>query len=590
LTLALLLLGGCADHADESGYVTIGLPQISCPDDLALSKHDTCAFAVDILAGEWRNGPAESLFSEPCVPYSGDLVTITGIRAGEGFTVHLKGFADSSCTEQVLIGARGGVRVLEGVEQDGIWYVPTFGLRKFSEFPTFARGLRELAGGTQCSSDDDCLKVGADGFTFEVSPSASCDKDAGTCRLPSTTYPLNMGVGRAFHTATALADGRIALVGGVTHNPKPGTFLATDEIVSLFDPVTMTWSRPELDWPSGLRVALHAATSIGGNRLAFFGGARQVDLSLLDSGEAGSTKKYLEFSIPDEDLTKKDNIVSVAVTVDFDSGTVQSDALSAPRVGADAIQVKGGSVLVSGGLEPVTTGTGVLPSAFADLCDGASCSALGSLNGPRFGHCSLCLDDDPGANGCETVLLFGGLSSDLTDGPETVLGEVFKGSDFTSVGLIPGDLDGNVVFPTCVRAAKNNYLVGGTERLSRAPSILPALLSLTSSNVKVGAQDLDASGGVPSVFRVHAAATALEGGRVLVSGGLDDNGKAVGASYIIEGKEIIENKNMRRPRFGHTATLITTGPLKGAVLIAGGLTTDDEGALSVVTGAELYVP
>ncbi|MFT7626269.1 MAG: hypothetical protein ACI9WU_005464 [Myxococcota bacterium] len=77
---------------------------------------------------------------------------------------------------------------------------------------------------------------------------------------------------------------------------------------------------------------------------------------------------------------------------------------------------------------------------------------------------------------------------------------------------------------------------------------------------------------------------------MLVTGGLDDNGTPVAKAYIIDGKEAVDQINMVTGRFGHTASLLTTGPLAGAVLIAGGFTVDSTGNISVVPGAELYVP
>jgi len=48
---------------------------------------------------------------------------------------------------------------------------------------------------------------------------------------------------------------------------------------------------------------------------------------------------------------------------------------------------------------------------------------------------------------------------------------------------------------------------------------------------------------------------------------------------------------LARPRFGHTATRIDSGLLKGAVIITGGLTVDNATAnVQYVPTAEIYIP
>ncbi len=591
----LLLVGGCGQEPDS--YVTLQLPQVTCPDDLALSSAETCRFSVQIHEGPWHDAAPPTIFNGAapgddgyCVPYGGDLITITGITVGDDMTVHVKAYSDSECTKQVLEGARGGVRVRDGNDQDdGIWFVPTFRTGAFSAFPAFSQGVRDVAAATSCESDADCRQLGTDGFTYEVSPIASCDTDAGVCEIPRTAFPLNMAVGRALHTATTLSDGRIAFVGGVGINPQEKAWLGTDEVVEVFDPVRMTFGQPTNDLPGDLRVGGHAAVHAGGNTVAFFGGARQMNLELVPVSPDAGARQYLRAELPLSDVTQTDNVSDIAFTVNLDDGSVTTSTLSSPRALLDASRVTGG-VLVTGGGEPV--GQGAIASTSIDMCTldgGVECEPLTTLEAPRIGHCSVCLQDEADGE-CARLMLFGGIPREQEGLADDHLSEIFASGSLSSVGVLQSDIELNVATPTCVRGGGNNYLVGGSERSNRPPGLAPGLLSTTNGDAKVGVNELANTGGVVSPFRVHSAAVALGNGRVLVTGGLDDNGKAVASAYLIDGNEIVDQFNMVAARFGHTATRITTGPMRGAVIVAGGFTVNDDGDLEVVDGAELYVP
>ena len=592
-SVSLMLVSGCSDEPAPTGTVTIQLPQTACPevnpDALVLTNYEACSFAVSILNGPWVDSRPESLFDSGCLRYSGDLVTVSGFPAGAGMTVHLEAFRDPNCNDKALLGLRGGVTVIEGEDSGGIWYVPTFQRGGFTPFPQFRQDTLDAAAATSCDTNEECRAKKADGG-YVVSPSAICDTDAGKCRLPATTFPLNMGSARAFHSATTLDDGKVVLVGGVAREVENGKFIATDETVEVFDPITVTWSKPNIDGLSGLRMAAHAAVSTGGSSIGVFGGARQLNLAVVDTGEAGANKKYLQIGIPSEDNSKTDNILDLAFAVELASGRADVGTLVKPRAALNAVRTPEG-VLVTGGLEAVENGTGGVASVVADTCTAGAghmtCEAAGALTVPRLGHCSFCLSESAGV--CSEIMLFGGLSTADEAMAETAIAETYKDGNFQKVGLLPSEAEGNVVWPSCARASGNNYLVGGAPRNNKPPEILPSLLANTQGGSKVGAVGLTGAGGTVSPFRTFSRGTALEAGRLLVTGGLDDNGNAVRSAYLVEGETIIDQKNMVVPRFGHTATLITRGPLKGAVLIVGGFTTN-EGKLEAVNTAELFIP
>jgi hypothetical protein len=195
--------------------------------------------------------------------------------------------------------------------------------------------------------------------------------------------------------------------------------------------------------------------------------------------------------------------------------------------------------------------------------------------------------DENQAFWCDDYFVFGGLQS--LGAAEDNIGEIFKDGSFDAVAwnVSPENEKGNVVFPDCIRSKDDYYLTGGTGVYDEPPGTYPQRLLV--SNEQVSAMALDNAGGLPQALRVHSASTAMNDGSILVTGGIDDDGNPVGTAYIAKGNSIVKTFEMAVPRFGHTATLITKGPLEGSVLIAGGFTIRD-GQLHLVEGAEIFHP
>jgi hypothetical protein len=87
---------------------------------------------------------------------------------------------------------------------------------------------------------------------------------------------------------------------------------------------------------------------------------------------------------------------------------------------------------------------------------------------------------------------------------------------------------------------------------------------------------------------------------VVVIGGLDRYNFAAktallfrrnpSSTDVLKSLQFAEAMPMAVPRFGHEATLVKSGLLKGSVLVTGGLTHDEAGKLSLAPGAEIFVP
>ena len=337
---------------------------------------------------------------------------------------------------------------------------------------------------------------------------------------------------------------------------------------------------------SGQRIAFHSMTSLGGSKVAIIGGAQSAQLTFNDASVVGAGKRTMALSFPNE----ADNLSSLVYVVDFASGGAETASLSSPVLGAHAAWVGENEVLVTGGVVPLNMGMGLVPTNRAELCSLSgtpSCSSIGGLAVDRASHCGLCKDGD---RFCHELFLFGGVQSSNPDTVQSALGEIFTTSDqqFTPVQRLSSQLTGNVAFPSCIRAGNTNYLVGGTTQRNLPPSIPPYVLDEKDGGV--GAIEITGLDKLDTAFRLHTAHVVLNDGSILVSGGLDDTGRAITSAYIIDGSAIQVAVNMNQARFGHTMTVLTSGRLAGAVLIAGGFTTNGAGNISFASGAEIYIP
>ena len=198
----------------------------------------------------------------------------------------------------------------------------------------------------------------------------------------------------------------------------------------------------------------------------------------------------------------------------------------------------------------------------------------------RAGHCAVCRDAE-----CNEVLLIGGLAAEQDNVSENLF-EAYSDGEFTSVPLKDSDLESNVLYSSCVKAGPDIFLPGGQSGRNLPADIVPVGIGAFQdgyAGVKVGS--------AVTLFRAHAAATVLSDNSVFVTGGINNQGRAVTDCYIIRNGAVEPlTAGLQQGRFGHTATLLRTGPLAGSILIAGGFTTDDAGALQLATSAELYIP
>jgi hypothetical protein len=178
-----------------------------------------------------------------------------------------------------------------------------------------------------------------------------------------------MGSPRTLHRATGLTDGRVFASGG---SLTLGAGLNTTE---LYDPASQAWTPgPNL---SSNRIA-HTATLLDDGRVLLCGGASNFTLS-----SPTSTNYMPIFS----------SAQNTAEIFDPATGTLTPTAnlMSNARIGAAAVKLPSGKVLIAGGVRGGFSFFGIgtpLYAQFEDLFDPAtnSFTSVPALVQPRFGH------------------------------------------------------------------------------------------------------------------------------------------------------------------------------------------------------------
>jgi len=150
-----------------------------------------------------------------------------------------------------------------------------------------------------------------------------------------------------------------------------------------------------------------------------------------------------------------------------------------------------------------------------------------------------------------------------------------------SVAKLPLEVQVNVAGTPAALPPHGVLLAGGVDWTGATLSSTEVWNPATSASTKT----------LPmNATRQQHTATALLDGTILIAGGYDAVGNPQSSAEIFNpstGSFTLTTGSMTAPRAAHTATLLTSGPLAGQVLIAGGCCTSNNKALNT---AELYNP
>jgi len=336
----------------------------------------------------------------------------------------------------------------------------------------------------------------------------------------------SMAVGREYHTATLLPNGKVLIAGGWVHSALDDT--ADVASAELYDPGTGTFTAT-----GSLNAARqgHTATLLANGRVLITGGFH-----------------YQEWLASAELYDPRTGIFTA------------TGSLNVARAGHTATLLANGLVLIAGGYngaipatpQPIDPDagffyTGTFP-ATAELYDPGTgtFTATGSLNAARDGHTATLLP-----NGL--VLIAGG-----NDGSSYL--QSLASAELYDLGAGTFTATASMVAPRAGHTA--TLLSNGTVLIAGGDNGEPENAELFDPRVGTFAS----TGGIAESRSNHTA-TLLSNGTVLVAGGAGSVGDLASAElYDPDAARFVATGSMTGTRTLHTATLLQNG----TVLLAGG--------------------
>ena len=623
LALALVLFGlfGCAQTTgDTTGVGTVQFAltgKIDGVNYLTLSIYD----------GPVTDITAQSPTFQPlaCAKYEGAVsnrIKLQYLKASSNYTLFVEMFGDSTCQKRVGFAWRGNVEVVGGNDLADV--VPTYYIQPYllGQFT----GLAPAPPMPSCKADADCNtqlseKCGAGKCVLSCNNDGDCKSyhQNATCKASSCVlenlFPLNGSVPRGFASSLPLADGSVAVFGGLTVLSN-GNWTATSKEAEVFDPL-MGYFRsvagePLSASPDFTAVGLATAVTDGAQAVAVVGGS--VDTSfVLDPG------KTLTTTLDTKGCPNACPIANSVQRWDLASGAKTNLALATSPPGFMPIvsrvhRQSGDRLLIAGGTDTPINKTSTFDSRHVNalLCDLSSdvitCTASkNSMGARRANAASACLTS--AADGtCIKVFILGGRligspMAEVYDAETDTFPPVGADSSVNSLALHGGKL---FKLPIVGKEIARFLLLGAS---TQAPFIEgdvlaaggltlqpPTIVTVNSDSnllsMKLEAAPLGSIG--EDGKRLLATTVALRDGSSLLIGGLDETLLPAKTAVKYSPQGVPTEKYTLAARVGATASLLGgQTPLAGCVLLAGGFTTDPSsavGALIPQNHVEVFCP
>ena len=495
---------------------------------------------------------------------------------------------------------------------------------------------------TPCETDEECL---------ESYPHAACRE--GSCE-PTSYYPLNTKHPRAFHSAIESEEGRILFAGGLARSNE-GIYTAVAIEPVSFDPLRMLFLSLPFTFEEGTgtnhtgRAFAHAraATTSSGKvvGISLAGGFQSVNIDISPEDGTGLSLA-VPVTGPGGGANLRSNVLTIRPNTQ-DAGTAvyplsvivsgtdtaQPIAMTAGELvpndheGSEGNTIESTQHIHVGGIVPggspaastalgedngITYGNMAINCVFGEGDAAPSANCKGSRNvflNSRAGATTACFERRESDGACTQFTVIGGAQA-----PDARVGEVFRRKTKSDGSIVDSFDPLDTENATPLNRAKfvtqhvtgpgEITLFGGTSGPGfGSPANVPTI-ALTLS----GYEDLENNpelltlevntdaleGGNEATYRSHHASAPLPGNRILVTGGLSATNQSTSSALIYNANSHAYEAGaleMAHPRFGHAATAISRGPLKGAVLISGGLTMNGEEEHPIfVLGAEIFIP
>ncbi len=504
---------------------------------------------VRLDAGHETDDPRAPVYDSGCSEYSGDRLRISSLEIRDDYRIRIDLFKDPACEELAFRGVRGGMKVSEKRDEGAPYLIAMLATNAFT-------GLPGVAG---------------------------------------EHYPLNSVRRRAFHTATAIGDGRLVLLGGA-EGVRSSDFIGGEGAPEIFDTRTMLFSRSTRHELASRRLMAHATAWLPGGLLAVGGGVQAFRLGKDTAGR-------VELQIPSE-ICYGDSCDTVNYILDFSFLDLHEHIeLEYPLASArvfptlDVVRLSAGDTLILVGGEPGVFDTAA-GSAFAcSVVEGLApkCDPL-PLAYSRAGHTSACIRRT--ADGaCTSLALLGGVEPGHRLVEWIALGQQTAHDHFIAAVVDNSRLDSSLLLPRAVGHDGHIFMTGGA--LGRIPTAErragPAAITLSEAGTGFFRfLDMDQELGPDAGELLFHTVTLLADDRVLLAGGVGPDNDSRDEAFVLrhEGSTYVVDQSLRlkQARFGHTATRVEGGPLDGAVVIFGGVDFDAEGRPHMVETAEIFLP
>ncbi len=539
-----------------------------------------------------------------CAPYAGsggNRVKLQYLKASSNYTLYVELFGDDKCQKRVGFGWRGNVEVSGGNDLADViptYYVQPYLFGQFTGLAPVPQTLKDSAKLLSCINDVDCKSAHANG---------SCGKD-NKC-VVDNLFPLDGGVRRGFANSATLADGSVAIFGGLTA-PSDTNWAAVKSPAELFDPL-LGYFR-SINENAYTPVGLATAVTDGAGAVAIVGGS-------TDSGFTLDAGKTLKTTI---DATGCPTLATCPVSKlvqrwDFATQTYAyvplSGSLTALPIVSRVHAKTGDLLLIAGGeVVPISKAPGANDArqASATLCDLTqkgiiTCApSKNSMLAPRANAATACLSS--AADGtCTKLLILGGRRKAGTPLAEAYDAETDAFVPVTIAPPIPtapfllhgGQLlkigDGKFLLVGASNDANfiEEDVLTGTAKL-QPPMIVAVTQGQSSLTMQMVPVPMGAFAGGDAGKRLFATAVTLRDGSSLLIGGLDSALQPVADALVFDANgQPVARAALASSRIGGTASLVGgKNALGGCVLLAGGFTTDAAGALTPQNHIEAFCP